>query len=132
MPTSHIASPGTIVDAGGLLGNAATVMSVVHAMGTTAVLTAHFSPPGGITPAPPQRGGGSEEEHLPQLFVNSVHSIVPVDPDQEPGCLSSQAMVGLHRGGGGGSPSGSVPVRLYSPLAPVYLVTPLLLSQFQA
>ena len=66
--------------------------------------------------AAPKRGGGSEEEHLPQLLVNSVHSIVPVDPEQEPGCFSSQAMVSLHPGG---SPSGFVPVRLYSPLAPV-------------
>ena len=126
-----------MADAGGLLGNAATAMFVIHAMGTTRGLTAHFSPSGGLAPAPPppppqlslKKGGGSEEEHLRQLLVNSVHSIVPVDPDQEPGCLSSQAMVGLRSGG---SPSGSVPVRLYSPLAPVSLVTPLQLSQFQA
>ena len=124
-----------MADAGGLLGNAATVMFVIHVMGTTAGLTAHFSPSGGLAPAPappqlpPQRGAGSEEEHLPQLLVNSVHSIVPVDPDQEPGCVSSQAMLGLHSEG---SPSGFVPVRLYSLLAPVSLVTPLLVSQFQA
>lgn len=44
-------------------------------------------------------GGGSAEEHLPQLLVNSVHSIVLVDPDQEPGCLQSQAIVGLRSRG---------------------------------
>ena len=38
-------------------------------------------------------------------------------------------MVGLHPGG---SPSGFVPVKLYSLLAPAPLVTPLRLSQFQA
>ena len=47
-------------------------------------------------PLRPQRGwGGSEEEHLPQLVVKSVYSIVPVVPDQEPGCLHLPATVGL-------------------------------------
>ena len=66
----------------------------------------------------------SAEKHLPQLLVNSVHSIVLADPDQEPDCPHSQhsivladpdqepdcphsqVMVGLHSvgGGGGGSP----------------------------
>ena len=124
-----------MVDAGGLLGNAATVMFVVHVMGTTTGLLAHFSPPGRLAPGPPppplppQRRGGSEEEHLPQFSVYSVHCILPVEPDQEPCCLCSQVTVGLHLGG---SPSDSVPVRLFSLLAPVCLVTPLQLSQFQA
>ena len=104
-------------------------------MGTTSGQAAHFRPSGMLFPTPPprrkppQRGGGSEEEHLPQLLVNSVHSIVPVYPDQEPGCLSSQAMFGLRSGD---SPSGAVPVWLFSPLAPVYLVTPCQLYHFQA
>ena len=49
----RIASPGTMVDTSGLLENAATIMFVVHAMGTTAGLRAHFSPAGMLTPAPP-------------------------------------------------------------------------------
>ena len=44
---------------------------------------------------PPLRGEGFEEEHLPQLVVKSVYSIVPVVPDQEPGCLHLPATVGL-------------------------------------
>ena len=137
MTTQHFSpSSGTMVNGGGLLGNAATFMFVVHSMGSSAGLAAHFSSPGMLTltpppsPQPPQReGGDSEEEHIPQLLVNSVHGIVPVDPDQEPGCLSSQTMVDLHWGS---SPSGSVPVGLFSLLATVYLVAPLQLSQFQA
>lgn len=54
--------------------------------------------------------GDSEEKHLPRL--NSVHGIIPIYPDQDPRCLSSQTMVGLHSRG---SPSGSVPVQLFSP-----------------
>lgn len=46
----------------------------------------------------------SAEKHLPQLLVNSVHSIVLADPDQEPDCPHSQVMVGLHSVGGGGAP----------------------------
>ena len=42
---SRIASPGTMVNTSGPLGNAATVMFVVHAMGTTARLPAHFNLP---------------------------------------------------------------------------------------
>ena len=93
-----------MVDAGGLLVNAATIMFVVHVMGTTAGLPAHFSPTGMLGPVPPPL------HCLPELSVNSVHSIVPVEPDQEPGCLCSQVTVGLRLGG---SPSGSVPVRLF-------------------
>ena len=61
----------------------------------------------------PTKGEGSEVEHLSQLVVNRVHSIVPVDPDQELGCFHSQAMIGLHLWE---SNSGSVPVWLFSPL----------------
>lgn len=83
------------------MGNAATVIFVVHAMGTTARLPAHFNLPRKLIPTPtplplcsPTKGEGVfEEEHVPQLVVKSVHIIVPVDPDQEPGCLHSQAMV---------------------------------------
>lgn len=77
-------------------------MFIAHMMGTTVRQAAYFSPPEMLTPAPPTLllllkggGGGFGEEHLPQLLVNSVHSIVSVDPDQKPGCLSSQAMLGL-------------------------------------
>lgn len=41
--------------------------------------------------------GDSEEKHLPRL--NSVHGINPIYPDQDPRCLSSQTMVGLHSRG---------------------------------
>lgn len=60
MPASRIASPGTMVNAGGPLGDAATVMFVVHAMGTTAGLPAHFNLPRMLipTPTPPPKGGG--------------------------------------------------------------------------
>ena len=73
-----------MVDAGGLSGNAANVMFLVHAMGTAAGLPVHLSPPGMLASADPlqspQREGGSEEEHLSQLIVNTVLSIVPADP----------------------------------------------------
>ena len=51
VPIFHIASPGTMVNAGGLSGNAATVMFVVHTTGTAAGLAAPFSPPGMLAPA---------------------------------------------------------------------------------
>ena len=51
MVPSHIASPGTMVDAGGLSGNAATVMFVVHGTGTAAGLAVPFSSPGVLAPA---------------------------------------------------------------------------------
>ena len=75
---SCIASPGTMVHAFGLLGNAANIMFVVHVMGTTAGKATHFSPPGKLTPAPPPlpplgRWGSSEEEHLQQTLVNSFN-----------------------------------------------------------
>lgn len=104
MPASRIASPGTMVNASGPLGNAAgPVMFVVHAMGTTARLPAHFNLPRMLIPtpaplplcSPTKRDWVFEEEHVPQVVVKSVHIIVPVDPDQEPGCLHSQAMVVL-------------------------------------
>ena len=90
VPASHIASPTTMVDAGGLLGNAATVMFVVHAMGTNCRANCPFQPyreARSSSPSPSAaltKGEGSEEEHFSQLLVNSVHGIVPVDPEQEP------------------------------------------------
>lgn len=81
-------------------------------MESTVRQAAYFSPPEMLAPAPPTlllllKGGGRGgfgEEHLPQLLVNSVHSIVPVDPDQEPGCLSSQVMLGLRSEGPASGP----------------------------
>ena len=50
---------GTMVYAAGHLGNAASAMCAVHAMGTTRGLAAHFAPPAS-SPPPLQRGGSTE------------------------------------------------------------------------
>ena len=62
-------------------------------------------------------------------LVNSVSNVVPVRPDQQLGLPCSAA---LFCSNSVSTPSISVPVRSFSPLAPVHLVSLLQLSQFQA
>ena len=62
-------------------------------------------------------------------LVNSVSNVVPVCPDHQHGLPCSAA---LFCSSSVRTPSISVPVRSFSPLAPVHLVSPLQLSQFQA
>ena len=78
----------------------------------------------------PAKGGGTEVGTSPtSSLVNSVSNVVPVCPDQQHGLPCSAA---LFCSSSVSTPSISVPVRSFSPLAPVHLVSPLHLSQFQA
>ena len=119
----------------GTTGNAAAAMFAVRGMVSTPVLAAHFTPQGLVahTPLPlPREGGGGGTEGITSpsaSCVHSVNSLVPVGPDQHRGLCDSVAVSSLDSTGLTGS---SVPVLSFSLLAPVNLVSPLQLSQFQA
>ena len=119
---------GTTDIVAGPLGNVITAMCVIPVMGTTPRLAAHFTPPGFFAHAPPPLPRG-EVPRWGQVPHHSVSNVVPVCPDQQHGLPCSAA---LFCSSSVSTPSISVPVRSFSPLAPVHLVSPLHLSQFQA
>ena len=108
--------------------NAAFATHAAPVTETTHGSAAHSIPLAPSAPAPPPWEGSPERVPMPSVFpVHSVYN-VPVAADQPSGlpcsvasfCSSSVV-----------SPGTSVPVRSFSPLAPVHLVSPLQLSQFE-
>ena len=123
-------SHGTEVSAFGLLVNAVFPTHPAPVTETTHGSAAHSIPlaPSAPAPPPPPWEGSPERVPMPSVFpVYSVYN-VPVAADQPSGLpcsvasFSSSSVV---------SPGTAVPVCLFSPLAPVHLVSPLQLSQFQ-
>ena len=130
VPVPSTVSHGTEVSAFGLLVNAVFATHAALVTETTHGSATHSIPLAPSTPAPlpPPQEGSPDRVLTPSVFpVYSVHN-VPVAADQPSGlpcsvasfCSSSVV-----------SPGTSVPVRPFSPLAPVHLVSPLQVYQFQ-
>ena len=130
MPVPRIVSHGTEVGAFGLLVNAVFPTCAAPVAETPHGSTAHSIPLvlSAPAPPPPPREGGPERVPMPSVFP--VHSVsnVPVAADQPSGLPCS---VTLFCSSSVVSPGMSIPVRSFSPLAPVHLLSPLQLSQFQ-
>ena len=130
MPVPCTVIHGTEVSAFGLLEIAAFATRAPRVTEITLGSAVHSIPPAPSIPAPPPppREGGPERVQMPSMFpVHSVYNI-PVASDQPcglPGSVNSFCSSSVDSSGT------SVPVRSFSPLAPVHLVSPLQLFQFQ-
>ena len=121
-------SHGTEVNAFGLLVNAAFATRAAPVTETTHGSASHSIPLAPSAPPPPPWEGSPERKPMPSVFpVHSVYN-VPVAADQPSGLPCS---VTLFCSSSVVSPGTSAPVRSFSPLAPVHLVSPLQLSQFE-
>ena len=136
-PRLEVAAPvprtvifGTEVSAFGRLEIAASAIRATHVTVTTLGSAVHSIPPAPSVPVPPPppREGGPERVLMPSTFpVHSVYN-VPIVSDQPsglPGSVTSFCSSSVDLSGT------SVPVRSFSPLAPVHLVSLLQLFQFQ-
>ena len=123
-PVPRTAILGTEVSAFGLLEIAASATRATHVTETTLGSAVHSIPPAPSVPVPPPppREGGPERVPMPSMFpVHSVYN-VPIASDQPsglPGSVTSFCSSSVDSSGT------SVPVRSFSPLAPVHLVSPL-------
>ena len=130
VPVPRTVPHGTEGNAFGLLVNAIFATHAAPVTETTHGSAAHSIPLAPFAPAPPPSPweGSPERVSMPSVFpVHSVYN-VPVAADQPSGLPCSMASF---CSSSVVSPGTSVPVRSFSPLAPVHLVSPLQLSQFQ-
>ena len=130
MPVPRTVIHGAEVSAFGLLEIAAFATRATHVMEITLGSAVHSIPSAPSVPAPPPlpREGSPERVQMPTMFpVDSVYN-VPVASDQPCGLPCSVTSFCSSSVDSSGT---SVPVRSFSPLAPVHLVSPLQLFQFQ-
>ena len=130
VPVPRTVIHGTEVSAFGLLEIAAFATRATHVTEITLGSAVHSIPlaPSVPAPPPPPREGSPERVQMPTMFpVHSVYN-VPVASDQLHGLPCS---VTLFCSSSVDSSGTSVPVRSFSPLVPVHLVSLLQLFQFQ-